>query len=488
MRPDFIEWAESPSGVYLPDKEKPTLATWQPYQVDILRHVFPAGEGRLPYAEFIWSEPKKSGKTTTAAACHLYFALFVAMPGEQYVLANDLEGASDRTFQAIRGCLEIAARQKGSLIRDGMWREVGTKIVLRDKRGETSIKALANDYKGGAGGNQSFVTIDEVWGFTRPSDLGLLTEFAPVPTRENSMTMYTGYQGYEGESNYWHDLIDGVVAAGEPVPELAHIEDGDGKPACWRHGRTFLFYSHLCRHPWHTEEYLTGRRARMPLSEYLRVWENRRVKNSSTLCTDAEWDRLYDPELRALYPDDKRMVVVGVDAATKKDAAAVVAVTLNPVTHRYEVVFCRVWQPQGEPLKLTETVGPAIVELHRNYRVLATYYDNYQMAAISEICQRAGVTMVDYPQTAARLESDTLLQDSIRGNNLAHYGDPVLREHITNAVVKVQKERGVRIFKELTSKKVDAAVALAMAMKGATEYLGRGETGRLGMGENPFFR
>lgn len=52
-RPDFIRWATSTKGVYLPDKSTPILATWQPYQVDILRHIFPAGTARLPYSRII---------------------------------------------------------------------------------------------------------------------------------------------------------------------------------------------------------------------------------------------------------------------------------------------------------------------------------------------------------------------------------------------------------------------------------------------------
>lgn len=480
MRPDFISWATSPAGMYLYDKQKPTLATWQPYQVDILRHLFPAGEGRLPYSQILWSEIKKAGKTELAAAVHLYFALFVDVPGEQYVLANDFMGAKSRTWQYIAGSLE----RNPYLKKDQDWSIVGSEIML--KNGST-IKAIPTDYRGEAGSNHSLATIDEPWGIMHKDGERLMTEFEPVPTREQSTTMYTGYQGFEGQSNFWHGKIDSVMA-GEPVPELMHIDDGDGKPACWRNGRMFLLWSHVGRQPWHTEEFMEEKRRSFGnrQSEFLRVWENRRVKNADAFCTDEQWERLFDPALRGLYAGDKRPIVLGVDAATKNDCAAIVGCTWNDEKKRVDVVFIQIWMPEdGLPLKLTQTVGPGIVDLHEKYFVAACYYDPYQMAAISEMCTAKKVTMVEFPQTARRLQSDKHLHDLIVGGNLAHYGDPQLQEHVTNAMTK-ESERGMRIVKEISSKKVDAAVALSMAALGTVEVLNQG-SGSVAGQANPFY-
>lgn len=485
MRPDFITWALSKGGIYLPDKLKPTLATWQPYQIDILRYLFPAGDGQLRFSRIIWSEPKKSGKTLLAAALHLYFGLFVDVPGEQYVLANDLEGASDRTWQAIKRSLDRASQVTNPVIRDGDYRVVGTQIHLKNG---TIIKALANDYKGGAGGNQSLATIDEVWGFTRPNDLGLLTEFAPVPTRENSTAFYTGYQGYEnGGSNYWHTMIDTVVDNGTPIPELAHLDDGDGKPSCYALGRTFLFYSHKTRQPWHTPEYLQDQKSTTPLNEYLRVWENRRTKNSSALTSKEQWENLYDPSLRELHLDDDRVVVFGVDAATKSDCAAIVGTTWNAEKKRIDVVYVKIWTPElGTPLKLTQTIGPEIVRLDEEYHALGFGFDPFQMVAIAELCRQKDIEMIEFPQNARRIQSDTHLRELIIGNNLAHTGNPELAQHIANAVTR-SNERGVRIDKEGNSQKVDAAVALSMSALLLIELLRESTKGKMSADTNPFY-
>ena len=153
-----------------------------------------------------------------------------------------------------------------------------------------------------------------------------------------------------------------------------------------------------------------------------------------------------------------------------------------------EQVWSQIWRPDDDrPLKLTETVGPAIVALHRKYKVKAVYYDPFQMAAIAEMCQKAGVKMVEFPQTSRRLESDKYLHDLLWGGNLAHYGDPTLKEHVTNAMTK-ETERGLRIVKELSSRKVDGAVALAMACLGALEVLAGGAGREIEiLAENPFY-
>jgi phage terminase large subunit-like protein len=221
-------------------------------------------------------------------------------------------------------------------------------------------------------------------------------------------------------------------------------------------------------------------------SEYLRVWENRRVKNADAFCTDKQWELLRDAELRALHAEDDRLVVLGVDAATKNDCAAIVGTTWNSMTKKIEVVHVKVWQPDDHrPLKLTETIGPEIVRLHRQHRIAAVYYDPYQMAAIAEMCSSAGVPMVEFPQTARRIQADKHLHDLIWGGNLAHYGEETLRLHVTSAMTK-ESERGLRIIKEMSSAKVDAAVALSMSALGAAEVLTQ-RVSSVELAENPFY-
>lgn len=480
-KPSFIQWATSKAGMYLHDKKKPTLATWDEYELAILDYLFPAGdtEDILPHNRIIWSRIKKSGKSELAAALHIYFALFIDVPGEQYVLANDYEGAKSRVFNSI-----IKSLEKNPSIKADRWRQVGNEITFDN---DSSIKAIASDYAGEAGANQSFVTVDEPWGIFHEKSLRLMTEFSPVPTRLNSTVMYTGYQGFVNQSEFWHNMIDAGME--EPVPELIHLDNGDGKPACWQNGKTFVYWDHAPRKPWHTPAYLASEKASYKgrMSEYLRVWENRRVKNAEAFMTEDQWDSLRNPALRSLHPDDKRLLVLGADAATKKDCCALVGVTWDAVTKKVQVIYCKVWTPEpGLPIKLTKTIAPEIVALHKQYHVLMVAYDPSQMTAIAEMCNEAKVKMLEFPQNQLRIESDTLLSDLAWGGNLEHTGDLVLREHMTNAMGK-KGERGMRIIKEMSANKVDAAVALAMATHTAIEIFTE-HSGKMETSQNPFFK
>ncbi|MCE7949446.1 MAG: hypothetical protein DYG88_18675 [Chloroflexi bacterium CFX4] len=473
-RPSFLQWAESRGGMYLPDKRLPTLATWSPYQRAILDHLFPSGDAPLPYSRVVWSCPKKSAKSTLAAALHLWFALFVEAGGEQYVLANDLDGSRNRVFRyAVRALEHNPLLQRG---RD--WR--ATQNAIRLANG-TLIRAIPNDVRGEAGGNQTFASFDEAWGAIHERSVRFATEFSPVPTRTNSLIFYTGYQGWQA-SSWWHSLIDDGLR-GAPVPALAHLENGDGAPACWQNGSLFVYYDHVPRMAWHTADYLAEQRRLLPESEYLRVWENRRVQGVDALCAPEAWDALYDPDLLPLRADDPRSVVFGVDAATHADSTALVGCAWNAEREQVEVVYCRVWTPHGQPLNLTETIGAALAELAQTCRIAAVYYDPYQMIAIAEQAARQGVPMVAFGQGSARVQSDSHLRAILNAGRLRHTGAVALRDHILNAALK-HAERGVRLVKG--SGRIDAAVALSMAALGAVQRLG--SPAHAQMLSNPFYK
>ena len=480
-RPSFLAWATAPGGLYLHDRRTPTLAGWGDYHAAILDHLFPGGDADapLPYSRIVWSTPKKSAKSTLAAGLHLWFAQFVGVPTEQYALANDLEGARSRVWRYIAASLERnpLAEAKAD------WRISGNTIALANG---STIRAIASDYRGEAGSNFTLATVDEPWGIVYEGGMRLMTEFSPVPTRPHSTVFYTGYAGFEGQSAFWHGLID-TALAGEPVPALRGLENGDGAPACWRNGRLFAYVDHAARMPWHTPEYLAEQRRILPPGEYLRVWENRRIHSADAFCTPERWESLYDPGLRALHPGDERPLVLAADAATRSDCTALVGCTWNPTAGRVEVIYASIWQPGGgEPLRLTETLGPEIARLHREYRVVEVLYDPYQMAAISELCRRAGVPMTEFPQTGQRVQADTHLHQLIWGGNLAHTGDPILRQHVLGAMAQAS-ERGLRITKALAAGKVDGAVALSMAAFGAVERLAGARAGRIRPARNPFY-
>ncbi len=110
------------------------------------------------------------------------------------------------------------------------------------------------------------------------------------------------------------------------------------------------------------------------------------------------------------------------------------------------------------------------MRLHKAGQIAAVYFDPFQLHSISIDLIKAGVRMIELPQTGQRVEADQALYDAIIGRTIRHYDDPLLNEAIHNAVA-VETPRGFRLAKERTSRKIDAAVALSMAHFGALHEL-----------------
>ena len=74
--------------------------------------------------------------------------------------------------------------------------------------------------------------------------------------------------------------------------------------------------------------------------------------------------------------------------------------------------------------------------------------------------------VVEYPQTSSRLTPATArFYEAVLNGGLTHSGDPRLRRHIDNAVLRVDS-RGQRITKETkySTRRIDLAISAVMAL------------------------
>src|SRR5262249_9544798 len=134
---------------------------------------------------------------------------------------------------------------------------------------------------------------------------------------------------------------------------------------------------------------------------------------------------------------------VGVDVATKGDCAAVVAVAREG--ERLRLAAHRIWTPQkGRALDLEETVEDYLLELRRRYHLTEVKYDPFQMARSAQTLRKAGLRMVEFPQTSGNLTAASQnLYELIKAKHLVVYPDTELRRHALNAVA-VESGRGWR--------------------------------------------
>src|ERR1700693_5107556 len=127
--------------------------TGQPFKLlsaerAFLKYAFTTGpDGKLLYPELIFGAPKKSGKTGFAALVVLTVVLLHGGRfGEAYTLANDLEQATGRVFQAIRRIVEASP-----LLRNEA--KVTADKIVSPSFYNATITAVASDYQSAAGAN-----------------------------------------------------------------------------------------------------------------------------------------------------------------------------------------------------------------------------------------------------------------------------------------------------------------------------------------------
>jgi phage terminase large subunit-like protein len=406
--------------------------------------------GRLLYPEQCFGAPKKSGKTQIAAI-HLLTTtiLFGGKFPESFALANDLEQATGRVFQAACRVCEVSPL----LARD--CKITASRIEFPNIR--AVIQAIGSDYASAAGANPVISSFDELWAFTSERSRRLWDEMVPPPTRKIGVRLTTTYAGFSGEST----LLEELYRRGLAQPEIApNLYAGDGLLMAWHHEPIA---------PWQTQTWVSEMRRSLRKNQFLRMVENRFVHSESSFIDLQWWDECCDPQAHPLLADNVLPVFVGVDASVKRDSTAIVVCAWNREHKRVRVIWHRIFQPSpSDPLDFERTIEKTLRELRRKFRVQQIIYDPYQMAATAQRLLGEGLPMVEFPQTVANLtEIGQCLYELIKGRNIISYADADIRLALSRAVA-VEGSRGWKISKERQSHKIDVIIALAMAAHAAT--------------------
>lgn len=434
-----------------------------PHQREILRLAFQFDvDGRLPYDTIMYSCPKKSGKTTENAALTLWWALTQESDNEILICANDFDQAQARVFKTITRLLKRNPELgHGAAIQSD-------KIILDNG---TTIQAIASEYAGAAGSNHGLTSWDELWGYVSESSRRLYEELSPVPTRKNSIRLITSYAGWENES----DLLMGLYKQG--VSQEEHPE-GQGERIhpelpiyANREARLFCYWDHEPRMPWQTQAYYRTQKRTLRPGTYLRLHENRWATAEERFITPELWDPCVDRTLSPMLPNFDHPLFVGVDASTKHDSSAVVAVRWDEKGEKLVLASHRIWKPTPrEPLNLEETIEAHLRDLHGRYSVAEILADPYQLHRSITTLQAAGLPIREFPQTTANTTAmGQVVFDLLNGKNIKLYPAEDLRQHALNTVA-VESSRGWRIAKEKAGSKIDAIVALSMACVAAIRH------------------
>jgi phage terminase large subunit-like protein len=405
--------------------------------------------GRLVFPEWLYSCPKKGGKSTFAGMLLLTTTLvYGGRFAEGYAVANDLEQARGRVFEAVRRIVESSPylRREASI--------TANRITF-PSTGAT-IQAIASDFAGAAGSNPVISSFDELWGYTSERSERLWDEMTCPPTRKIACRLTTSYAGYEGES----ELLERLYKRGLSQPVVGtDLYGGNG---------LLMFWTHEPIAPWQTPEWIEEQRTSLRPHAFIRMIENRFAHSEESFVDPAWWDAC--AIARPVLADPSMPVWVGVDASVKHDSTGIAVVTWDKPAKKARLVWHRIITPtKDKPIDFEAHVEETLLGLKSRFRVREVRYDPYQMAATAQRMQRAGLPMREFPQSTANLTAASQnLYELIKGENLVVYPDKDIRLAVQRAVA-VESTRGWRIAKDKQSHRIDIVVALAQAALGAVQ-------------------
>lgn len=465
---DPIEWITSE--FHIPETRGPMPL--HPYQQAVLREAYARDEsGHYKYSIVVWSDIKKSIKSSIAAAVilerarNLYF-------GSIKIVANDLKQADSRVAFYARRAIQLNPKLSA------IYHMRPSGYTMDYLPSHTRIEAIAVDPKGEAGSNDDLIVFSELWAANQKAALRMWTEMTLSPTKfGQSQRWVETYAGFEGESPILEQLYTSGVKEGRQLDlsyddhDLSDLEVYANEPA-----RLLCLWNTQPRLPWQTKAYYAQESAVLQESEFNRVHRNA-WQSGQHAFVPIEW---WDACRRVSLPDNRHNeVVIALDAAVDNDCFGMLALSRHD--DKYAVRFVRKWSPpQGGKIEFKDQNDPDNVEyplgqlkrLCKQYNVICIVYDPYQLESFASDCRAMGFGLLEpMNQGSPRLVADKACYDAIRDQDFIHSGEPDLREHIQNADSTAEEKDTLRIVKRAQNKKIDLTVCLSMAREVAHVYL-----------------
>lgn len=425
----------------IPETGKPLEL--HPEQADVLHAMSHQTNGAFDYSTWLYSAPKKSGKTTIGAGVALWQACRVP-DGNIYIIGNDQKQADNRMMQAIRYAITHNPRlqKRARLVRYEVYLDNGTKI-----------ESIPVDPRGEAGMNPTGLFWTEAWGAIGNRPEMLWTEAALSPARAGqSFKFIESYAGFKGESLILERLYDSIIVSGKPH---------DSIPEVYTNGKSIGYWCTRHYMPWQVanpDYYVQEERENTP-AEYKRVHGNVWADATAAFVPIEWWIAC-----KSDYTLNKNEgVIMGVDAAATSDCFAVTLVSRHD--NDVYVHYAQKWTPpKGGAIDFREPEAE-IRRLLKEYNVLEVAYDKHQLVDMMQrLRSEVYAPTREFSQFGDRLVGDKRLYDMIRDRRIHHHGDIDLQEHIKNAASEIDKhENKLRIVKGSNGGKIDLAVALSMA-------------------------
>lgn len=453
MPDDPVGWIER--YFFIPENTDPEnkAIKLQDYQKQVITQALKKNNDNFQYSTILYSDLKKSAKSTIAAAVVLWMAWHHEWETCR-VVGNDLKQADSRTFYYIRRAIELNANLRAVC---------KVKNYTIELPNHTKIEAVPVDPKGEAGGGDLIVCFTELWAAKNSAAQQMWTETTLSPLKYGkSLRWCESYAGYVGESPILEQLYDQGVKQGKRIDE--DLELFESKEA-----RLLAFWNTRPRCDWQTADYYAQEQALLAPNEFNRIHRNQWGEATQAFVPSEWWDACYRPELPPLT--EYTSLVVGIDAGVTSDCFGILAVSRHG--DAIAVRFVRKWiPPHGGKLAFSNPNNKDDMELpegvvrwlSRTYYIEEFAYDEYQLADFANRQRADDIGWFNaFSQGSDRAVADKQLYDLIREGRIMHDDNPDLHEHILNADRQAADNGKLRLVKRKPEMKIDLAVCLSMA-------------------------
>lgn len=418
--------------------------------------------GHRRFSEAFIETPKGCGKTPLNGWCQLFDLLGPPLFGPKGSPVIPIAAASFEQADLMFGDMKHACRESPTLRHFVDVYE--TEIVPRSGPGRTfRVAAMegTND-----GGRPSGLGADEIHEWLGKKERVYLILTNGLVKRTNSMALATSTPGSDLDSLAGRKHLYGYqVNAGE-VDDPKFLFVHYGAPDIYdlsvpEQLRTAVIRANPAVGAFQDVDDICAKYYKMPEFEYRRYHLAQWTRAAECWLPRGKWEacaaeRPEDAELDRSLP-----VTVAVDFAIKHDSVAVV-VAQRTRSGRIRV-RAKVWATGGDTIDVA-AVENYLRRLHRDYRVQVVAYDPAYFVRSAEVLLDEGLPMAEFSQGAASMvpacqETYRVICDGM----LIHDGDTTFTDHVLAAVAR-ETDNGWRLSKGRSKRKIDACIAMVMAV------------------------
>lgn len=419
---------------------------WQKW---LLRSLYERREdGRLRYRRALIGLPRKQGKSLLGSAIAVYGMVAGEAGAEIYAVAGDRQQARIIFNEAKNQVMNSPVLSREcNVYRD----------AIEMPRFGSVFRVLSSEFRGQAGLNPSLVLFDELWNqqsadlydqMTLGSGARLEPLVVSITTAGYDLDSLCGQLYQYGKS----------VAAGEVEDDAFGFWWWEAKADCRIDDRRQWAISNpnVAEGLLDPEDLLTATKQTSEMA--FRRWRlNQWVRSQESWLPIGAWEQ----NVGEVEFDRDVPMFVGIDMALKHDSIAIVQAQKNE-EGRFGV-RAKIWHPSDEGVDVAD-VESYLRSLHRDFNVVEFAYDPAFFQRSAEILADDGLPMVEYPQSGSRMiPACGNAYELIVSARVVHEGSPTFTDQVLSAAQRMT-ENGWRLSKGKSKRKIDACIAMVMAL------------------------